>query len=332
MLMRGKEKAQDDLFTSSIYDARIPADHFLRRLKVLLDWHDLASELKDCYRHRGRPSVPPEVMLKIMILQYLYDLSDRQMEEQLRYRLDFMFFLGLSLDEAGPDHSTLSRFRGRVGNERFARIFNRIVAAAREAGVVADRLHAIDSRAVKANVAVWRKRDRDMGDDDDTPTGFMKFDDGPPGSPDADAAWGKKNRNHSFFGYKHHISTDVDSGMITESVVTPGNEHDGMVMAMVLDDAAGAVVADKAYDLSRNHILLRKKNIDNRIIRKRGGGDNTGRYVVERVNAVVKRWCGGGRARYWGIEKVSIQMILASVAANLKRWLSITAPPAIQPG
>lgn len=324
--MRGKEKKQDDLFSSGIYETRIPKDHFLRRLKTLLDWHALAAELDDCYRHKGRASVPPEIMLKIMILQYLYDLSDRQMEEQLRYRLDFMFFLGLSLDEAGPDHSTLSRFRGRVGVKRFARLFNHIVAAAREAGLIADRLHAIDARAVKANVALWRKRDRDNEDDDDTPPGFVKFDDTPKGSPDPDAAWGAKGKGKFFLGYKHHISADVDSGFITESVVTPGNEHDGAVMATVLDDAASAVVADKAYDLPRNHQLLKRKKIDNRIIRRHGGGDNTGRYVVERVNAVVKRWCGGGRARYWGQEKVSIQMTLASIAANIKRWLSITAP------
>lgn len=324
--MKGKEKNQDDLFSSGIYEARIPKDHFLRRLKVLLDWHDLASELNDCYRHKGRASVPPEIMIKIMILQFLFDLSDRQFEEQLRYRLDFMYFLGLSLDEVGPDHSTLSRFRGRVGTARFTRLFNKIVAAARAAGLISDRLHAIDSRTVKANVATWRKRDRN-NDEDDTPSGFVKFDDSPPGSPDPDARWGKKNKKSSFHGYKHHISTDVDSGFVTESVVTPGNEHDGVVMATVLDDAAEAVVADKAYDLPRNHKLLKQRKIDNRIIRKRGkGGDNTGRYVVEQVNAIVKRWCGGGRARYWGLEKVSIQMTLASMAANLKRWLSTTAP------
>ena len=330
--MKGKEKSQDDLFSSAIYEARIPRDHFLRRLKVLLDWHDLAGGLDDCYRHKGRPSVPPEVMLKIMILQFLYDLSDRQFEEQLRYRLDFMFFLGLSLDEAGPDHSTLSRFRGRVGAARFAQLFNTIVAAAREAGLIADRLHAIDSRAVKANVATWRRRDRDTEGDDDTPSGFVKFDDSPPGSDDPDARWGKKSRNHSFFGYKHHLAVDANSGFIVTSEVTPGNEHDGVVMAAVLDETAEAVVADKAYDLPRNHKLLKRKRIDNRIIRKSGGGDNTGRYVVERVNAVLKRWCGGGRARYWGQEKVSIQMTLASIAANLKRWLSITAPVALATG
>ena len=87
-------------------------------------------------------------------------------------------------------------------------------------------------------------------------------------------------------------------------------------------------MADKAYDLGRNHQLLRRKGIGDRIIRRRGGerGNNSRRYVVERVNAVLKRWCGGGRARYWGLERVSIQMTLASIAANLKRWLGIALP------
>ena len=330
--MKGKENRQGDFLSHAIYDSLIEPGHFVRRLKSLLDWRDLASELKGCYRHKGRPSVPP-VMLRVIIAQYLYDLSDRQMESQMTLNMALKFFIGLAPDQRGIDHSTMSRFRGRVGNERFVRIFNKIVAAAREAGLIADRLHAIDSRAVKANVALWRRRDRDIEqDDDDTPSGFVKFDDTPKGSPDPDARWGKKSAKNSFHGYKHHISTDVDSGFITESVVTPGNEHDGVVMAAVLDDAASAVVADKAYDLPRNHKLLKDKNINNRIIRKRGGGDNTGRYVVERVNAIVKRWCGGGRARYWGLEKVSIQLTMASIAANLKRWLSITTPAPCRTG
>ena len=72
------------------------------------------------------------------------------------------------------------------------------------------------------------------------------------------------------------------------------------------------------------------RGIGNRIIRRRGGNgsSNTRRYVVERSNAIVKRWCGGGRARYWGLEKVAIQMLLASIAANLKRWLGLVAPAA----
>jgi IS5 family transposase len=265
-------------------------------------------------------------MLRIMILQFLYDRSDRAIEIDLRMHLGFKYFAGLAADEAGPDHSTLSRFRGRVGAERFARIFNRIVEAARAAGLIADRLHAIDSSHFRANVATWRRRD-DSDDDDDSPGGFVKFDDSPPGSPDPDAAWGAKSKNFKFFGYKHHIAVDADSGMIVSSVTTPGNRNDGAEMPNVVDDRAGAVVADKAYDSGKNHRLLARLGIGDRILRRGvdNGTKNRDRYVVERTNAIVKRWCGGGRARYWGLEKVSIQMTLASIAANLKRWLGLTA-------
>jgi IS5 family transposase len=336
--MRGKEKRQGDFLSQAVYDSLIPADHFVRRLSALLDWEALATQLRDCYRHRGRPSVPPEGMLRVVLCQYLYDLSDRQMEEALNFNVAIKYFAGLAPDERGIDHSTLSRFRARVGAARFARLFNALVEAARAAGLVADRLHAIDARAVKANVATWGRIDREIqehgGDDDLPPGGWERFADSPRGSPDSDAAWGRKNKNNSFYGYKHHISVDADSGMITSSVVTPGNEHDGVVMEDVLDENAWAVVADKAYDLPRNHRLLSRKGIGNRIIKRRGGNgaNNTGRYVVERTNAIVKRWCGGGRARYWGLEKVSTQMLLASMAANLKRWLGMVAPAVVGAG
>jgi len=68
-------------------------------------------------------------------------------------------------------------------------------------------------------------------------------------------------------------------------------------------------VADKAYDLLHNHKLLKRRRVENHIIGKQGGNGakSTGRYVVERTNAIVKRWCGGGRASYWGLEKVTIR-------------------------
>jgi len=300
--MRGREERQGDFISNSVFSL-IPKDYLFRRLRALLDWEALAAELDDCYQDAGRPSVPPEVMIRIMLLQFLVDRSDRQMEADLLMHNGYKLFVGLAADEAGPDHSTLSRFRDRVGPERFAALFNKVVDAARAAEIVGDRLHAIDARAVRANVATWNRIDRqpEGRDGDDPPSGFVKFEGGAPqGSPDPDAAWGRKNKNTTFYGYKHHMAVDADSGFITASVVTPGNEHDGVVMAQVLDERAGAVVADKAYDLPRNHRLLSRKGIENRIIKRRGGSgsSNTGRYVVERTNAIVKRWCGGGRARY----------------------------------
>jgi len=100
------------------------------------------------------------------------------MEEALTFNADIKYFAGLLPDEHGIDHSTLSRFRARVGARRFARLFNRVVAAAREVGVVADQLHAIDARAGKANVATWDRIDRELAacdDDDLPPAGFVNF-------------------------------------------------------------------------------------------------------------------------------------------------------------
>jgi len=150
--MRGREKRQGDFISHSVY-ALIPRDHLFRRLRALLDWEALAAELDDCYRDAGRPSVPPEVMIRILFLQFLVDCSDRQIEDDLLMHNHANGVVGLAADEPGPDHSTLSRFRDRVGPERFAALFNRVVDSAREAGIVGDRLHAIDARAVKANVA-----------------------------------------------------------------------------------------------------------------------------------------------------------------------------------
>ena len=154
--------------------------------------------------------------------------------------------------------------------------------------------------------------------------------------PDTDAAFGYKGKDKPFHGYKAHLAVDADSQMVVSVVTTPGNEHDGEVLEEVLDRRARAVVADKIYDQKENHELLAQAEIEDRIIRQErraaeGGSDrrnNNERAVVERANSWLKRWCGGGRARYCPprrMAKVSIQMILAAMALNLKRWICLQA-------
>ena len=255
------------------------------------------------------------------------------MAEDLRYHLAFKFFLGLAVDEVGPDNATISRFRSRLGEERFLELFNAIVAEARAHRLVSDRLHAVDATAVEAKVNEWRWRDKDGGPPAaEAGDGFVKWE-GPrlSNGPDTDACFGYKGTDKPFHGYKAHLAVDADSQMIVSVVTTPGNEHDGEVFADVLDERAEAVVADKIYDQEQNHNLLKEKKIADRIIKNTRGKPaaegkcsfNRERGVVERVNSWLKRWCGGGRARYWGLAKVSVQMLLAATAVNLKRWVCL---------
>ena len=81
--MKGKSKRQGSFFAGPIYDRVVANDHLLRRLRELIDWEALVEGVSDCYADVGRPSWPPEQMLKIMILQFIYDRSDRQIEDDL---------------------------------------------------------------------------------------------------------------------------------------------------------------------------------------------------------------------------------------------------------
>ena len=83
-------------------------------------------------------------MFKIVFLQFLYDLSDYRIEDELNDRLSFKMFIGLDVEEAPPDHSSISRFRDRLGPEIFKDIFNRIVSMAKDKGIVSDKLHIMD--------------------------------------------------------------------------------------------------------------------------------------------------------------------------------------------
>ena len=134
------------------------------------------------------PAYEPEMIFKIIFLQFLYDVSDRRVEEEVNFNLALKWFVGLAVDESPPDSSSLTRFRDPLGAERFAQIFNQIVELAREKGLISGRLSIVDSTDVKAKVDTFKIKDN------------------PDASPDKDARYGYKSKKKPFFGYKAHGS------------------------------------------------------------------------------------------------------------------------------
>ena len=133
---------------------RIPADHLLRRLAQVLDLSFVIPTVQHLYGRSGHVSLDPRLILKMMLLLFLYDVpSERELMEQIRVRLDFLWFLGLDLESEIPDHSVLSKARARWGEEVFQKLFMRIVAQCVEAGLVKGSLLHIDSTIVKASAS-----------------------------------------------------------------------------------------------------------------------------------------------------------------------------------
>jgi len=214
----------------------VPAGHLLRRISATVDFSFINALVGDCYcPDNGRPSWDPLVLFKTVFLQFLYDLSDRQVEEQVNLHLACKWFVGLQPDETGPGHTALTRFRARLGPEKFQAIFNEVVQQARQAGLVHDRLRIIDATHLAAKVNLFRLPPPPPG----TPPAEA------PGSPDPDARFGRQSATRSFYGYKEHLATDADSELITAVAVMPGNVPDSQVFAPLVDPPAREVTADK---------------------------------------------------------------------------------------
>jgi len=330
--MQGQHSPQSSFFGMR-YPDLVPADHLLRRIAAAVDLDFVTELVRDCYcPDNGRPSWDPLVLFKVVFLQFLYDLSDRQVEDQVNMHLACKWFVGLQPEERGPDHTALCRFRARLGAEKFQAIFNRIVAQARDSGLVHDRLRIIDATHLAAKVDLFRLPAPPPG----TPPAEA------PGSPDAEARFGRKSATKSFYGYKEHLATDADSELITAVTVTPGNVADSREFVKLVDPQARDVTADKGYDTNANHRHLQQRGQRSSIVTKHnrrnlavvGQGCSRSRRErsgIERKFAEQKRHHGLRQVRYWGLAMVTVQVLMTCVVVNCKRLARLqqadTGPP-----
>jgi transposase len=146
-------RRQPALFSYHIdLEHRLGADHLLRKVSATLDLSFVIPTVRDRYGRSGNVSLDPRVIVKLLLLLFLYDVpSERELMEQLRARLDFLWFLGFDLDTDIPDHSVLSKARARWGTRVFEQLFFQTVDQCVQAGLVNGRLLHVDSTMVKAN-------------------------------------------------------------------------------------------------------------------------------------------------------------------------------------
>ena len=142
-------------FDQAVYGMVVPEDHFLKQALAVQPWDEMGNLLLPYYTaDQGRPAIKPVQMLKLEYLRYHYNLSDREVIKRAETDLAFRQFLQLPLRHPLPDASSLCVFRGRLGISGFQKIFNRVVRAAREHGLVKDRLRIKDATHVIGNMAI----------------------------------------------------------------------------------------------------------------------------------------------------------------------------------
>lgn len=263
--MRGADDRSDFLFSYVSPEHRVPADHPLRPIRTMTDaaLERLTARFETMYSNMGRPSIPPEQLLRALLLQHLYSIrSERLLIEQLDYNLLFRWFVGLGMDEAIWDHSTFSKNRDRLlAGDVATAFFEAVLTEARAHRLLSDEHFTVDGTLLEAWASHKSFRPKDGAseppDDPGNPTvnfrGERRKNDTHQSTTDPDARLYKKGVSRpAQLAYLGHVLMENRSGLVVDTRVTPADgygERDA-ALVMVADVLGGAITlgGDKGYD------------------------------------------------------------------------------------
>jgi transposase len=245
-----RERNQEQMMLLPPLESFIPPDHYLRKLNRVLDLSFVHEAVEDLYcQDNGRPSIDPEVVIRLFLIQAMDGIPHvRELMRQVQVNLAYRWFIGYSLDESLPDHSTLSRGLSRFGDTVFNELFERSISQCKASGLIEGKVLYVDATTIRADLNANRVNQVD--------------------SPDRDARFGRFPDGKLRPGYKQHTVADGEHRVVLGVSVTSANvsEHDeavGLVDRAVarLGEAPEAVCADGAYGSGANAYELEARGV-----------------------------------------------------------------------
>jgi transposase len=294
--MRGGDERTEGLFSYVSCEARVPADHPLRPIRAMADeaLEVLSPAFEGLYSKIGRPSIPPEKLLRALLLQVFYSIrSERQLMEQMDYNLLFRWFVGLSMDAEVWDPTTFSKNRDRLLDGEVARKFlAAVVAQAKRRDLLSDDHFSVDGTLIEAWASIKSFRPKSLSSGEDPSNGG---DDGSPGSgrnaerdfhgekrsnathasttdPDAQL-YRKGNGQSSRMAFMGHVLMENRNGLVVGACLSRASGTAEREAALALVDAHRpgrrriTLGADKAYDVAAFVEALRERRITPHIAR-----------------------------------------------------------------
>jgi transposase len=362
--MRGGDKQSGELFSYVDLEARVRADHPLRSIRTIVNeaLSTLERDLAALYAPIGRPSIPPEKLLRAMLLQAFYSIrSERQLMERLEYDLLFRWFVGIGVDDAAWDHSTFSKNRDRLlGGDIAAKFLSAVLAQPRVKKLLSTDHFSVDGTLIEAWASMKSFKPRD-GSGEEPPAG---------GGRNAEADFhGQKRRNET-----HGSTTDPEarlyrkgpgkeaklcfighglmenrSGLLVDACLTEADGHAEREAALHMiephADRPRAITlgGDKGFDSAdfvnelrsmnvtphvAQNISHRRSAIDGRTTRHGGYGVSQRiRKRIEEAFGWIKTVALQEKTRFRGIARVGFAFTFGAAAYNLVRLPKLLAEP-----
>jgi transposase len=360
--MRGTDTQQSSMFSYLSPEERVPEKHPLRPIRLIVDdaLKALSPTFSQLYSAFGRPSIPPEKLLRALLLQVLYTVrSERMLMEQLEYNLLFRWFVGLNMDEAVWVPTVFTKNRDRLWEGDIAeKFFQEVLSQARVVDLISDEHFSVDGTLIEAWAShkSFQRKDRPASpppDDPGNPTvdfhGETRSNETHESTTDPDARLARKSGGHeSKLAYCGNVMIENRNGLVVDTELLQCNgtaERDAaMLMAERVDGTERITVgADKAYDTKDFVSEMREMNVTPHVsqnIKRPGGSAIDGRTTqhggyqvsqrkrkrIEEVFGWMKTVGTLRKTRHRGLETVRWVFTFTAAAYNLVRMRNLMSP------
>ena len=286
-------------------ERRVRPDHPLRQVKKLVDFNFIYQMVAPTYGVNGNVSVPPPVILKLMLLLVFYNVrSERELLATLPERLDWLWFIDFDLDADIPDHSVLSKARGRWGTAAFKHFFERIVCQCVAAGLVEGSKIFMDSSLIQADASNnsiinlnslksqlnrhYQELEARLEELPADWKGNGQLNRTHLSTTDPDASLVSKGRVRSQLSFKVHRAVDAKTEVITATEVTSGAVNEGHLLPGLIDQhientasQVEVVVADSQYGTIKNYLECHDRGLKAHLSPFKDGQNRNGKFSDE---------------------------------------------------
>lgn len=325
----------------------VPSNHIYRKFQTLWNLNPIRIELETLEANFDYKGYGIFRMFLCLLLQFVEDLSDRELEKFLKENVASKLFCQFGLTDKTPDHSVFGRVRSRIGTNKLSKIFHQLRDQLKSQGYISEVFTFIDATHLISKATLWKERDaliekklvclskqtapakKAEEKDKIIADKLEKLNNENVSelAADKDARFGAKSKKKFWYGYKKHVSVDMQSGMINKVAITKANVTDAQGFRHVAPKQ-GAVNADKGYCDHNVQMVAKANNIHLCAIKKNN---------MKGKNHDLDRWYSGIRApyervfsnsskrtRYRGIAKNQFHAFMQTIAFNLKRLVVIT--------
>ena len=295
-------------------------DHMYRKFASVFDFDDLVTPIMSLSNDGlvGKTGYGIVRLFKCLLLQFMEDISDRELERFMAENVAAKWFCGFNLGDSTPDFSLFSKVRARIGTKKLSQIFAKARDQPKKKGYMSEVFTFVDASHLVSKSALWEERDKAIAE------GLEKLNNSTVDkvAVDKDAKFGCKGKTKFWYGYKRHASVDMRSGLINKIAITPANVTDSAGVKHICPRSC-TVFGDKAYGVGSAKRIIKAKGCHSSAILKNNMKDK---------NRDLDRWRTkmraphesvfskmNHRARYRSTTKNQFAAFFDGLSFNMKR-------------